>query len=58
MGKDITELVSAVLVGAIGLAIIAVIVAPNAQTSSVIGAAGGSIGALIKSAVSPVTQQY
>jgi hypothetical protein len=45
----------AVITGIIGLAIVAVVVSKNAQTSSVIGAGGSALSSVIGAAVSPVS---
>lgn len=44
-----------VIVGIIGLATIAVVLSPKAQTAQVIGAGSGGLSELISSAVAPVT---
>lgn len=45
----------AVVTGVIGLAIVAVLVSQNAQTSGVISSGGGALAGIISAAVSPVT---
>lgn len=45
----------AVVTGVIGLAIVAVIVSQNAQTSSVISSGGGALAGIISAAVAPVS---
>lgn len=52
--KDIGDLIAAVIAGILGLAIVAVIVGKNAQTSGVIQAAGSSLTQVIGAAVGPV----
>jgi hypothetical protein len=54
MGK-FGEAIVAVLTAVIGLAIVAVIVSQNAQTSNVLGAFGSSFSQIIGAAVGPVT---
>jgi hypothetical protein len=44
----------AIVTGIIGLAIVAVVVSQNANTSSVIGASGSALSSVIGAAVSPV----
>jgi hypothetical protein len=53
MGK-FGEAIVAILTAVIGLAIVAVIVSQNAQTSNVIGAFGSSFSQIIGAAVGPV----
>lgn len=45
----------AIVTGIIGLAIVAVVVSQNANTSSVIGSAGSALSSVIGAAVSPVS---
>jgi hypothetical protein len=45
----------AIVTGAIGLAIVAVLVSQRAQTPSVLSAAGDALSSVIGAAVSPVT---
>jgi PRD1 phage membrane DNA delivery len=51
----LTGPIIAIVSGVIGLAIVAVIVSRNAQTPTVIGAAGSALSSIIGAAVSPVT---
>jgi hypothetical protein len=53
MGK-FGEAIVAILTAIIGLAIVAVLVSQNAQTSSVLGAFGTSFSQIIGAAVGPV----
>lgn len=53
--NNVGHTVAAVLMGIIGLAIVAVIFSKNAQTPQVFQAFGSAFGQLIGSAVSPVT---
>lgn len=46
----------AIVGGIIGLAIVAVIVSPRAQTSSVVTSTGGALSNVITAAVAPVSQ--
>jgi PRD1 phage membrane DNA delivery len=52
---DTGSKVAAIVGGIIVVAIIAVLVSQNAQTPSVIGAAGQAFGSVLQVAVSPVT---
>lgn len=54
MGK-ITDSVITIAVSIIGLAMLAVIVGRNAQTSKVISSIGDAFSKAIKTAISPVT---
>lgn len=55
MGEHgIMPAIAAIIASIIGLAIIAVIVSKNANTSSVINAGGSALGNVISAAVSPV----
>jgi hypothetical protein len=51
----IEPLVVAVIAGVIGLAMVAVVVSKNAQTSSVITGAGTALSSVIAAAVAPVS---
>jgi hypothetical protein len=51
---NVAPAVVAVITGIIGLAIIAVVVGTNAQTSNVIGSAGTALSKIIGAAVAPV----
>jgi hypothetical protein len=53
--NDITDAIVSVAVAIIGLAMLAVIVGRNAQTSSVIKSMGDAFSSALKTAVSPVT---
>lgn len=53
--SDWTGTVAAIVTAIIGLAIVAVLVGKNSQTSGVIGSAGTALSNLITAAVSPVT---
>jgi hypothetical protein len=55
MGDKLIESVTTVAVAIVGIAIIAVLVSGQAQTSRVIGAAGSAFAQDIGAAVSPVT---
>lgn len=55
MNKDMFEPVITIAAGVIGLAIIAILVSKNAQTSSVIGAAGSAFSNVLSAAEAPVT---
>jgi hypothetical protein len=48
-------LIVSVIAGVIGLAMVAVLVSKNAQTSTVISGAGSALSSVISSAVSPIT---
>jgi hypothetical protein len=50
----VTAIVS-ILLGVVGLAIIAVLVSNHSNTGSVLGAGGSAIGCMICKAISPVT---
>lgn len=52
---NVESLISSVIVGVLGLAIVAVIVSQRANTAGVIGASGTGLANVIKAAVSPVT---
>lgn len=54
MGKT-GEVISLIAVGVIGLAIVAVLVAQKANTSSVISAATGGFANILGAAIAPVT---
>lgn len=54
MDKFVSEMV-VIASGFVTLAIIAVLVAPRAQTGNVIGAAGKAFSGILGAAVSPVT---
>lgn len=53
--SDFAHSVTAIIAAVIGLAIVAVIVSKNAQTSSVIQAGGSALSSLIQAAVQPVS---
>lgn len=55
MGSQLIGGLITVATAIIGVAILAVLVSRNAQTSNVIGAAGKSFASVIGAAVSPVT---
>lgn len=55
MGDKLIESVTTIGVAIIGIAIIAVLVSRQANTSGVISAAGSAFGADISAAVSPIT---
>jgi PRD1 phage membrane DNA delivery len=55
MGDRIIQDIAAVATAIVSLAVLAVIVGKNSQTSSVITAAGGALSTDIKAAVSPVS---
>lgn len=55
MGSQLVNSVVTVLVAIIGVAIIAVLVSNNAQTSQVIGAASQGFSGALGTALSPVT---
>lgn len=55
MGNQIIGGIITVATAIIGIAILAVLVSRNAQTSQVIGAAGKSFAGVLTAAVSPVT---
>lgn len=52
---NFTPAVVSVIAGFVGLAIIAVLVSKNAQTSSVLTGAGSALSSVIKAAVSPIS---
>ena len=52
---DFERLISALLTAIVGVAIVAVIVSKNSQTSSVLTSAGNAFSGILKVAVSPVT---
>lgn len=47
--------IESILIGIVGLAIVAVIVSKNAQTATVVQNAGNAFAQIIKSAVGPVS---
>lgn len=51
----ISNVLLAIATGVIGLAIVAVIVGKNAQTSNVITSGGNAFASIIKAAVGPVS---
>lgn len=53
--NNLSEPVVTVLVGLVGLAMVAVLVSTKAQTGQVIGAIGGAFSNAVSAAVSPVT---
>lgn len=55
MGKNLVEGLITVATAIVGLAIIAVLVSKNAQTGSVLTAAGSALGGSIQAATGPVT---
>jgi hypothetical protein len=55
MGEQVIEALVAIATAVIGIAIIAVLVGRQSQTSSVISSAGGALSSIIKSAVAPVS---
>jgi PRD1 phage membrane DNA delivery len=55
MGKGAIEALVTVLTAIVGLAIVAVIVSKNAQTGSVLAAAGNALSGAIGAAVKPVS---
>lgn len=50
-----TPVVVSVIAGFVGLAIVAVLVSKNAQTSSVLTGAGSALSSVISAAVKPVS---
>lgn len=52
---NVTSAAIAVVAGIIGLAIVAVLVGRNSQTSSVIQSGGSALAGIINAAVSPVS---
>ena len=54
MGNQVIEGLVAIATAVIGVAIIAVLVGKNSQTSSVIKQAGSSFSSILQAAVSPV----
>lgn len=54
MNSTVT-LITSIVGAVIGVAILAVLMSPNAQTSSVIGSAGAALSGIVATAVSPVT---
>lgn len=52
--SDLTDTIVTIAVAIIGLAMVAVIVGKNAQTSGVIKSAGDAFTSALKTAVSPV----
>ena len=52
--NNIGEIISTILASIVGIAILAVIVSKNAQTPSVIAAAGTAFSNVLKSAEGPV----
>lgn len=52
---NISEPIVTVLVGLVGLAMVAVLVSNKANTSNVIGSIGGAFSNAVSAAVSPVT---
>lgn len=55
MGSQLVNSIVTVLVAIIGVAIVAVLVSRNAQTSQVIGAGGQAFSGALGTALSPVT---
>jgi len=55
MKGDAVAAIVTVLTAIIGIAIVAVLVSSNAQTSGVITSAGNALSGILKTAVSPVT---
>jgi hypothetical protein len=52
---NVSAAVLSVIAGVIGLAVVAVIVSKNAQTSNVLQGAGSALSSVISAAVGPVT---
>ncbi|HXT74610.1 MAG TPA: hypothetical protein VN785_12225 [Candidatus Angelobacter sp.] len=55
MGEKLVEAVVAIATAVIGIAIIAVLVGRQSQTSSVISSAGSAFSNIIRQAVAPVS---
>lgn len=55
--NEIMKELTVVLTGVIGVALLAVLVSKNAQSDTVIKAAGSSFASILQAAVSPVTGQ-
>lgn len=55
--RDVLNAVGSVGLAIVGLAVIAVLVSRNSNTSAVIGSAGGAFSSGITAAVSPVTSR-
>lgn len=55
MSNELLSSVVTVILAIIGVAILALLVSPNARTSQVFGAGGQAIGGLIQTALSPVS---
>ena len=53
--NDFAHSITAIIASIIGLAIVAVIVSKNSQTSSVVQAGGSALSSLIQAAVQPVS---
>ena len=53
--EKISVTLLAIVSGAIGLAIVSVVLAQRAQTPQVLGAAGGALSEVIAAAVAPIT---
>ena len=53
--SDVEKVLLAIFGGGITLAIVSVVLSPQAQTTSVIGATGDLVSGIIRSATSPVT---
>jgi hypothetical protein len=55
MGRDVLDTVVSIVTAIVGLAIVSVLVSKNAQTGSVIKAAGSALAGDIQAATGPVT---
>jgi hypothetical protein len=55
--SDTVTAITGILVGVLGLSVIAVLVSQKAQTSGVIGAATSGFAAIVSAATSPITGQ-
>jgi len=55
MNGNTLAVISAILGALIGLAIISVLISPNAQTSTVVGATGSALANILRAATAPVT---
>ena len=49
------SVITAILGAIIGLAILSVLISPNAETSNVVGATGNALANILKAATAPVT---
>jgi hypothetical protein len=55
MDEHLVASITSVLLAVTGIAVIAVLVSNHAQTGSVLGAGGSTLGNMIRCAISPIT---